>query len=53
MTNDKPNLLMDVLFFLGRFHITEYEIENIGMDTATGESRHTMTIQLKQRKGDD
>ena len=42
------SLLMDVLFFLGRFEIESYEIENKQMDTSTGQCKHTLTIQLKK-----
>ena len=41
------NLLMDVLFFLGRFKITGYSIENTMMDTVSGKSKHTLTIDLE------
>ncbi len=42
-------LLMDILFFLGRFEVTGYSIENTAMDTKTGESKHVLTIQLRSQ----
>ena len=39
-------VLMDVLFFLGRFEVVGYKIENVAMDTATGKSKHVLTIEL-------
>jgi hypothetical protein len=47
------SLLMDVLFFLGRFEIVGYSIENKSMNTETGKTTHTLTIELKGGDSND